>query len=78
MTELSLGFFFYDSACYKSKWIIVISDGNICGALIKGKSPTDLKVHWIISHNEANASFTNSVCWPGYDSEVVRMFNYFL
>ena len=39
-------YFEYDSMIDKSKCIVMSTDGNICGMQLKGKNPTNLKVHF--------------------------------
>ena len=35
--------------------------GEICGQFIKGKNPTNLKVHLRSTHQEANLAYLNKV-----------------
>lgn len=51
-------YFEYDPLIDKSKCIVMRTDGNICGMQLKGKNPTNLKVHLRSSHRDAHEKFT--------------------
>ena len=44
----------------KSKCLLV-EGGKICGQFIKGKNPTNLKVHLRSAHKEANLAYLNKL-----------------
>lgn len=53
-------FFEYDEKRDKSKCLVVETD-EICGLLLKGKNPTNLKVHLRSSHKAANIEYLNKL-----------------
>ena len=52
-------FFEYDSETNKCKCLAEIKTGEICGALLKGKNPTNLKAHLRSTHKEAYTAYEN-------------------
>lgn len=53
-------YFEYDCVSDKSK-CLAVEGGKICGQFIKGKNPTNLKVHLRSTHKEANLAYLNKV-----------------
>lgn len=57
-------FFEYDEEIDKSKCLVVETDcDKICGLLLKGKNPTNLKVHLRSSHKAANVEYQNKLAY---------------
>ena len=54
-------YFEYDAVSDKSKCLVVETDNTTCGALIKGKNPTNLKVHLKSSHKKANQLYLDKL-----------------
>ncbi|XP_074539426.1 uncharacterized protein LOC141800652 isoform X1 [Halichoeres trimaculatus] len=53
-------YFEYDSVCNRSK-CLAVKGSKVCGALLKGKNPTNLKVHLRSSHKEVNRAYLAKV-----------------
>ena len=54
-------YFEYDSVSDKSKCLVVENNNTACGAVIKGKNPTNLKVHLRSAHKKANLAYLEKV-----------------
>ncbi|XP_049322708.1 uncharacterized protein LOC125782495 [Astyanax mexicanus] len=54
-------FFEYDCEKDKSKCLVVETGDKICGVLLKGKNPTNLKVHLRSSHKKANCEYLDKL-----------------
>ncbi|KAL2085084.1 hypothetical protein ACEWY4_018404 [Coilia grayii] len=54
-------FFEYNSETDRSKCIVLEAGHNICGTVLKGKNPTNLKVHLRSSHRDANSEYLAKV-----------------
>lgn len=54
-------YFEYDREADKSKCLVVESGFKICGVFLKGKNPTNLKVHLRSSHKSANCEYLDKV-----------------
>lgn len=58
-------YFKYDEETDKSKCLVVESGCKICGVLLKGKNPTNLKVHLRGWHKKANVENLNQAASLG-------------
>jgi len=54
-------FFEYDCVNNKSKCLVVEAGDTMCGILLKGKNPTNLKVHLKSSHKKANQEYLDKL-----------------
>lgn len=54
-------FFEYDSETDRSKCIVLEAGHKICGTVLRGKNPTNLKVHLRSSHRDANSEYLAKV-----------------
>uniref|UniRef100_A0A3P9J2Q6 DUF659 domain-containing protein n=1 Tax=Oryzias latipes TaxID=8090 RepID=A0A3P9J2Q6_ORYLA len=66
----------YNSVENKSKCLVVEAGDKICGTLLKGKNPTNLKVHLKSAHKNANQQFLDKLaCRPPSPEKEARAGN---